>query len=232
MITQNLNNNTLFEHSLYFSKVLFLQPFTKKKLEIQMKKALTHLSRDPILKPILSDKLPTNRGEEADLFNDLIRSITGQQLSTKAAATIYGRFRELYAAAPTPDQVLATEHDSLRSVGFSNQKAKYAHNVAQYFKKNQLTKAQYDKMTDDELIAQLTEIKGVGVWTVQMILMFSLGRADVFPVGDLGIKNAMVKHYNLEETGKDLQKRMVEIAEAWKPYRTYACYFLWESLNN
>jgi len=196
-----------------------------------VKKILTHLSRDPILKPILSDKLPSNRGEEADLFNDLIRSITGQQLSTKAAATIYGRFIALYETAPTPDQVLATPHDTLRSVGFSNQKAGYAHNVAQYFKENQLTKAQYNNMTDHELITQLTEIKGVGKWTVQMILMFSLGRADVFPVGDLGIKNAMVALYDLKETGKDLQKCMIEIAEAWKPYRTYACYFLWESLN-
>jgi len=197
-----------------------------------MKKVLAHLSRDQILKPILSDKLPSNRGEEADLFNDLIRSITGQQLSVKAAATIYGRFRDLYNAAPTPDQVLSTPHDTLRSVGFSNQKAKYAHNVAQYFKENQLTKAQYDNMTDEELITQLTEIKGVGKWTVQMILMFSLGRPDVFPAGDLGIKNAMVKLYNLEETGKDLIKCMNDIAEAWKPYRSYACYFLWDSLND
>lgn len=197
-----------------------------------MKKIFAHLSLDPILKPILSDKLPPNRGAEADLFNDLIRSITGQQLSVKAASTIYGRFLDLYDTKPTPDSVLTTSHDTLRSVGFSNQKAKYAHNVAQYFKENQLTKVQYDKMTDQELITQLTEIKGVGEWTVQMILMFSLGRPDVFPAGDLGIKNAMTQHYNLEEKGKDLIKRMTEIAEAWKPYRTYACYFLWESLNN
>jgi len=87
-------------------------------------------------------------------------------------------------------------------------------------------------MTDDELITQLTEIKGVGEWTVQMILMFSLGRPDVFPVGDLGIKNAMVKLYNLDATDKKtLKKRMNEIAQAWQPYRSYACYFLWESLN-
>ncbi len=197
-----------------------------------IKKILAHLSRDPILKPILSEHIPPHRGAEADLFNDLIRSITGQQLSVKAAATIYGRFLDLYENKPTPESVLATPHDTLRGVGFSNQKAKYAHNVAQYFKENQLTKSQYDKMTDDELITQLTEIKGVGEWTVQMILMFSLGRPDVFPVGDLGIKNAMVKCYNLEDDDKKaLKKRMSEIAETWKPYRSYACYFLWESLN-
>jgi len=197
-----------------------------------IKKILKDLSRDPILKPILSDNIPAHRGAEADLFNDLIRSITGQQLSVKAAATIYGRFLDLYDAKPSPEGVLTTPHDTLRSVGFSNQKAKYAHNVAQYFKENQLTKTQYDNMTDDELITQLTEIKGVGEWTVQMILMFSLGRPDVFPVGDLGIKNAMVKHYNLEDDDKKiLKKRMSEIAEVWKPYRSYACYFLWDSLT-
>lgn len=197
-----------------------------------MKKIHAHLSHDPILKTILSDNIPPHRGAEADLFNDLIRSITGQQLSVKAAATIYERFRDLYDIKPTPESVLATPHDTLRSVGFSNQKAKYAHNVAQYFKENQLTKTQYDQMTDDELITQLTEIKGVGEWTVQMILMFSLGRPDVFPVGDLGIKNAMVKLYSLNDNDKKaLKKRMKEIAQAWQPYRSYACYFLWESLT-
>ncbi len=198
-----------------------------------MKKILNHLSHDPVLKAILSDNIPPHRGAEADLFNDLIRSITGQQLSVKAASTIYGRFLDLYDTKPTPDSVLATPHDRLRSVGFSNQKAKYAHNVAQYFKDHPLTKSQYDTMTDDELITQLTEIKGVGKWTVQMILMFSLGRPDVFPADDLGIKNAMVKLYDLDiDDKKILKKRMTEIAEAWKPYRSYACYFLWESLNS
>ena len=197
-----------------------------------IKKIREHLSRDSILKSILSDKIPAHRGGETDLFNDLIRSITGQQLSTKAAAKIYGRFRDLYDTAPAPKQVLDTAHETLRSIGFSNQKAKYAHNVARYFEENSWTESEYAQMSDEELITQLTEIKGVGKWTVQMILMFSLDRPDVFPVDDLGIKNAMVKLYHLEETGSALKKNMQQIAENWTPYRSYACYYLWESLNN
>ena len=192
-----------------------------------MKAIIEHLGQDPILRPILSEKLSLGRASN-DLFGDLIRSITGQQLSTKAAATIHGRFVASFAEGVTPAAVLRKNIDQLRAVGLSQQKSNYVQNVAQYFEKNPLTEAQWSQMTDEELIAQLTDIKGVGKWTVQMILMFSLQRPDVFPVDDLGIKNAMVELYGLEETGKALKQKMLEIAIRWSPYRTYASRFLWD----
>ena len=196
-----------------------------------MKKIIQHLSKDAILRRIIPDTpLPIN--DRGDLYHALLRSIVGQQLSVKAASTIHGRFMDLYGGSPKVDELLATNTETLRSVGLSYQKAGYVHNVATYFKENKLSEADWLAKSDEEIITQLTTIKGVGKWTVQMILMFSLQRPDVFPVDDLGIKNAMVELYQLTETGKDLKKRMIELAQPWSPYRTYACRMLWSWKDN
>lgn len=168
-------------------------------------------------------------GSGKDVYYDLLESIVSQQLSVKAAATIHGRFMALFEdGIPYPEKLLALDVPTLRSVGLSNQKASYMHNVAAFFVQEKLHGANWDTLTDEEIIQKLTKIKGVGRWTVEMILMFTLGRPDVLPVDDLGIQQAMKRLYELEETGKALRARMVEIAEPWRPYRTHACRYLWK----
>jgi DNA-3-methyladenine glycosylase II len=157
-------------------------------------------------------------------------SIMSQQLNTKVAKVIYKRFLEIYGGKePKPQQVLDTPFDVLRAVGLSNAKVNYVQNVARFCIDNKITDTKLLKMKNEDIIDLLTQIKGVGSWTVEMLLMFSLGREDVFAVDDLGIKNAMVKLYNLDATDKKLVKeKMLKLSEKWKPYRTYACLHLWK----
>ena len=167
-----------------------------------------------------------------NIYEALLRAIVGQQLSGKAAATIYGRFLDRYGGrVPQPAVLRSEEISDLRMAGLSRQKASYLQNVAAYFETNSHLIEDYHKLSDDEIIQELTSIKGVGRWTVEMILMFTLNRPDVFPFDDLGIQKAIRKHYSLTEEGKELKVRMVEIAERWRPYRSYASYVLWRSLD-
>lgn len=196
------------------------------------KEVLAHLSKDKKLKPVL-DKVdfswPSISG---DLYHDLIRSIVFQQLSGKAASTIFGRFLQLFPDAyPYPESIEALTIEELRGVGLSRQKATYIQNVADFFVNEKIKEDYWSDKSDKEIIDFLTQIKGVGKWTVQMILMFSLQRPDVFPVDDLGIQKGIIKLYDVKEKGRELKKRMVEIAEPWRPYRTYASWFLWRSLE-
>lgn len=195
-----------------------------------MQDIIVHLSKDPKLKKIIAEvgelKFNTDRGE---LYYALMRSIVGQQLSVKAATTIHGRFINLFPdASPHPDDVLALDTATLRSVGLSRQKANYIQNVARFFKENDLENKDWSLLTEEEIIQYLTQIKGVGKWTVEMILMFALHRDDVMPTGDLGIQQGMAKLYGLTETKRALEKRMLEIAEPWRPYRTWACCYVWQ----
>ncbi len=203
------------------------------------KKAISHLSKDPHFKPLIKAiKLNTLDGD-LGVYESLIRSITSQQLSVKAAATIHGRFLDLFADHfPAPKKVIKMELETLRSVGLSRQKASYIQNVAHFFIEENLLKKDWTNLTDEAIIDHLTQIKGVGKWTVQMILMFTLNRPDVFPIDDLGIRNAMVIAYNLagkfpdnRDGQKALRKKLISIAETWSPYRTLACRYLWQSLN-
>ena len=159
----------------------------------------------------------------------LMASIMSQQLSTKVAKVIYQRFLALYnGKEPTPAQVLATDKEVLRSVGLSNAKVQYVQNVAAFFIEQKLTDKKLHQMESEEVIILLTQIKGVGRWTVEMLLMFTLGKEDVFAVDDLGIQQAMVKIYKLHKLEKkQLRERMLKISAKWSPYRTYACMHLW-----
>ncbi len=191
-------------------------------------KIKTHLSKDPIFKPLVETIILESPTSKGDLYEDLLRSIVSQQLSVKAARTIYGRFLDLFEDGYAfPDELLEMDIPTLRSAGLSNSKSNYIQNVANFFKTEKLQKKNWSGMEDDAIIQYLTQIKGVGKWTVQMILMFTLDRQDVFPVDDLGIQNAIKGLYSLEETGKDLKKKMVEVAVPWQPYRTHACRYLW-----
>jgi len=158
-----------------------------------------------------------------------VKSITSQQLSTKVAEVIYNRFIDLFGGIePTPQQVLELKHEQLRAIGLSNSKVTYVQNVARFAIEKSLDLKHLNKMEDEELIVYLTEIKGVGRWTAEMIMMFALGREDVFAVDDLGIQIAIKNLYQLKinET-KKLKKKMLVISQSWSPYRTYACMYLW-----
>lgn len=191
--------------------------------------ALKHLSGDPLLKKVIeSFTLDFSKGN-GDIYSALVRSIVSQQLSVKAASTIYGRFLDLFENNyPHPESVIQMEPEIMRQVGLSRQKSGYIKNVAIFFKEEHMVSKDWASESDADVIRILTQIKGVGTWTVEMILMFTLDRQDVFPAGDLGIQNAMIDLYGIKAEKKDLKSRMIEISENWRPYRTLACRYLWE----
>ena len=157
-----------------------------------------------------------------------------QQLSTKVADVIHKRFLALYdIAVPTPEQIIETPFDKLRAIGLSNAKTSYVHNVARFAIEEGMDHKKLHKMSNEEVIEYLTKIKGVGRWTVEMLLMFTLGREDVFAVDDLGIQNAMIKLYKLDNSNKkQFREDLLRISKKWSPYRTYACLHLWHWKDN
>jgi len=186
------------------------------------------LAQDPKLASILTAITPYRPKRQRDIYFRLMRAISGQQLSVKAASTIWERFLNLFPDKyPHPTLVVALDVERMRQAGLSYQKAGYIKAIAEFALQNDITYETLSKLDDEAIIAYLTRIKGVGRWTVEMILMFSLGRKDVFPADDLGIINAMKKLYNLRVTGKALRVRCMRISEKWKPYRSYACFYLW-----
>ena len=192
-------------------------------------KIFEHLSRDPQLAKVMPLITLPEIEMHNDIYTDLLGSIISQQLSVKAAATIESRFLNLFPdQKPLPELVIAMSPEILRGVGLSGQKAGYIRNIATYWIEKQEDMKDWMAMSDDEIISELTQIKGVGKWTVQMILMFRLNRLDVFPIDDLGIRQGMIKMYGIEETGKELIKRLHEIAEPWRPYRSIACRYVWK----
>ena len=164
----------------------------------------------------------------------LMASIMGQQLSTKVAKVIYKRFLEIFnGEEPTAQQVLDTPFETLRAIGLSNAKVNYVQNVATFCIANNISDKKLKKLPNEEIINLLTQIKGVGKWTVEMLLMFSLGREDVFAVDDLGIQQAIIKIYGLTlENKKMLKEKMMKLSAKWAPYRTYACLHLWNWKDN
>ncbi|MFT2010845.1 DNA-3-methyladenine glycosylase family protein [Pontibacter sp. 13R65] len=195
--------------------------------------ALAALSQDPVLAALIASGKPLSSSPSQDIYFRLLSAIVSQQLSTKVAATIFRRFTALFPDAyPAPALVLAMPDEVLRSAGLSFQKIGYIRNVAAFAEEGQLEHATIAALPDEELIVHLTQIKGIGRWTAEMLLMFALERPDVLPLDDLGIQNAIKKHYGLEEKGKALKTKMMEIGEAWRPFRTIACKYLWQSLDN
>jgi DNA-3-methyladenine glycosylase II len=192
------------------------------------------MRRDPTLAPIIKKYgvCGITTGREADVFCGLVEAIVSQQLSTRAAATIYGRLRALLpnGGTPTPDALLVLSDDALRGVGLSRQKLSYMRDLSNKMLDGSINVAGLKAMSDDEIVAELTKIKGIGRWTVEMLLIFRLTRPDVFPAGDLGIVKAIQKTYNLRKV-PDV-KRLHAIAERWRPYRSVASWYLWASLEN
>ncbi len=188
-----------------------------------------HLQKDKKLAQILGEPLPELQLRE-NIPLRLMASIMSQQLSTKVAKVIYRRFLEIYNGnEPLPQQVLDTSFETLRAIGLSNAKVSYLQNVARFCIDYNVTDTRLLAMPNEEIIDLLTQIKGVGKWTVEMLLMFTLGREDVFAVDDLGIQTAMIKIYKLAiNDKKELKEKMLRLSKKWSPYRTYACLHLWK----
>ena len=197
-----------------------------------MENALVHLRQDQTLASLISTVSLSPLPVDTDTYLALNRAIISQQLSTKAANTIYHRFLFLFENEPTPQQVLNTDTDTLRQVGLSQQKTQYLQHIAQFAISKGMSFDLLNTMTDQQIIDYLTTIKGVGKWTVEMLLIFCLGREDVFPADDLGIQQAMIHLYQLDKTDKkQLLKTMNQIAAPWQPYRSIACRYLWRWKN-
>ena len=190
---------------------------------------IAHLSKDKKFKKLVDAQEPFVLAQRRKVYLHLCASIMSQQLSTKVAKVIHQRFLNLYGKnQPSAQQIADTPHETLRSIGLSNAKASYVHNVCNFFIKNKITDARLHKMNNEEVMDLLTQIKGVGKWTVEMILMFTLGREDVFAIDDLGIQQSIIKLYKLDNTDKKLMKeKILQISCKWSPYRTYACRYLW-----
>lgn len=190
---------------------------------------IAHLSKDKKLKKIIRLQSPYEIKLRKNIYLQLVASITSQQLSIRVADVIFNRFLALYGKkTPSLAEIAATPIDALRGIGLSHAKANYVHHVCAFFLEQKITDGRLRKMTNEEVIHLLTQIKGVGKWTVEMILMSALGREDVFAVDDLGIQQSMAKLYELEHLDKkELKTAMITIAESWSPFRTYACRYLW-----
>ena len=191
---------------------------------------IVHLSKDKKLKALIDKQKPFVLLKRNKVYLRLCASILSQQLSTKVATVLYNRFLDLFGGKePTAKQILETPTSVFRSIGFSNAKASYVHNVCRFFIENKITDARLHNMSNEEVLELLTQIKGVGKWTVEMILMFTLGREDVFAMDDLGLKNSVIKLFKIKETDKKLLREKIEkISLKWSPYRTYACRYLWD----
>ena len=195
---------------------------------------IIHLSKDKKLKKLAEAGEPHQLRKRKNICIYLCASIMSQQLSTKVADIIYKRFIALYAGKePTPQQILETPFEQLRGIGLSNAKVSYVKNVAQFEIEFGIDAKKLAKMSNEEVIDYLIVIKGVGRWTVEMLLMFALGREDVFAVDDLGIQQAMIKLYKLDNSDKkQLKADMLRLSKKWSPYRTYACVHLWRWKDN
>lgn len=188
-----------------------------------------HLNKDPRFRRILPELEEIVLDTQDKVYLRICRSILSQQLSVHVARVIYGRFLALFNnQEPSLHQILETAPNILQNIGFSRAKSRYVHNVCAFFLENKIVDKKLFEMTDEEVIDLLTQIKGVGRWTVEMILIFAMGREDVFPVDDLVIRNAVIQLYNIKESDKKkLREKLVNISEQWAPYRTYAARYLW-----
>lgn len=192
-----------------------------------------HLSKDKTLKALIKKQGSHGLALQKNILLSVCKSIIGQQLSTKVARVIFDRFLALFKNKnPKAKDILAVPNETLRSIGLSNAKVAYVKNVCEFFIENRLTDTKLHKMSDEQLFDLLTQIKGIGRWTVEMILMFTMGREDVFSPGDLGIQKAMIDLYKIEYSKpKELAEKMLLISASWSPYRSFACWHLWRHLD-
>ena len=199
--------------------------------------AVDHLrAADETLGRLIDERGPLDhdarqRGRPTDAYGALLRSIVGQQLSTKAARSIYGRLVELFGGeTPSPQELLDADPEVVRAVGLSHAKVKYIRSLAEHVVSGELDLERLPQLGDEEVMREVTAVKGLGEWTAHMFLIFHLGREDVLPVGDLGIRRAVERAYGFEELPS--RDELERLGERWAPYRSLASLYLWESLDN
>jgi DNA-3-methyladenine glycosylase II len=190
------------------------------------------LRKDPVLKKVIAVTGRFDVPGRNELYVSMLRSVASQQLSARAGDTIFDRFLDLYPSRkPLPELVLKTKVEKLRECGLSYAKAGYMQNIAKFKTDGGLEHRKLNRMEDDALITHLTQIKGVGKWTAEMILMFTLNRPDILPLDDVGIQNAVKHLYKINHSGKQLREAMEEISQSWRPHRTLACRHLWRYMD-
>jgi DNA-3-methyladenine glycosylase II len=197
--------------------------------------AAKHLAKhDPVLAPVIARVGMCTVRPHKNYYQELVDSIISQQLSIKAAATIERRFRELFQSGgefPPPEAILRKSVDELRSVGLSRGKAVYIRDLAQHIVDGKVRFSHLDALTNDEVIAELTAVKGIGEWTAHMFLLFCMGRMDVLAHGDLGIKNGIQKLYGLDHLPSAQEVAAIATAHHWHPYESVACWYIWQSID-
>lgn len=201
----------------------------------ELRKAERTLSqRDQKLCEIIKRHGPCRLRPHTRYFETLVGAIISQQLSTRAAETILSRFVALYSPDrfPTAGQILKTPHEKMRGVGLSNQKTSYIKDLAAKAEDGTIRFSRWSHLSDQEIIEMLTQVKGIGVWTAHMFLIFSLGRLDILPVGDLGIRRAIEKHYGYDVLPNAGEIEALADSKRWRPYCSVASWFLWRSLEN
>lgn len=195
-----------------------------------MRQAVTHLKRsDPVLAALIERVGPCRMQYGEPVFENLARSIVYQQLNGRAAQTIWNRVAEAAGGEVLPERILKVSEESLRAAGLSKQKLSYLRSLAEESATGRLNFAALPAMSDAEVIATLTQVKGIGVWTAQMFLMFALRRPDVLPTGDYGIRAAIQKLYRKRQMPKPVV--IERIGKPWRPYASFACWYLWRSLD-
>lgn len=188
---------------------------------------------DPVLATLIAEHPPYTKLPHTNYYHSLVRAIIGQQLSVKAAAAIEGRFKDLFGGNfPSPEQILTVTPDQLRAIGFSYAKAGYVHDLAVKILDGTVQFDHLDSLENDAIIQELTQVKGIGEWTVHMFLMSCMGRLDVLPVGDLGIRVGVQKLYGYENPATPSEVSDVAQQNQWHPYESIASWYIWQSLNN
>lgn len=194
-----------------------------------MSKALLHLRKDKRLTKVIDAIGAYEISLMKNPYQSLVEAIITQQLSSKAADSISKKFRKIYGRFPKPLDVIETPDLKLREAGLSRMKVKYIKSLSEKIESKELRIKSLGKMTDEEVILELTKVKGIGRWTAEMFLIFSLGRLDVLPVGDLGLKKGIQRLYSLVELPE--KEKIEEIGEKWRPYRSIATWYIWRSLD-
>lgn len=192
-------------------------------------KVTLQLSKDPVMEKLIAQFGPVKLTQNDDLFMDIISSIISQQLSVKAAATIQSRFEALFGHFPTPEEIIKMDKEKIRECGISYPKVSYIKGISQAVVDKTIILEDLPSLSDEEVVKQLVALKGVGRWTAEMLLIFSLGREDIFSMGDLGLRSAVEKLYNID---RDDLIAIDNIAKNWAPFRSFASRYLWMSLDN
>lgn len=196
--------------------------------------AAEHLTRhDPVLAPVIAKYDQCTIRPHRNYYQELVDSIISQQLSVKAAAAIEQRFRDMFGGTfPEPDQILTKDAEELRAIGFSYAKARYVQDLAQHVLDGKVRFDHLDELSNEAVVTELTAVKGIGEWTAHMFLMFCMGRSDVLPTGDLGIRNGIRQLYGLDHAPSPDEIREIAAKNNWHPYESIASWYVWQSLDN